>query len=107
MIRCITLTLSIFMLCQVSTLLAAESSRDSQPWYAGDERCPPPKNDGTYSAPYNPMDHKYEYPMFDGADKPGWSCSYQREDGIIVQFGDSRTPQEQWLAVWGDFDNNN
>ena len=69
-------------------------------WYVGDERCPPPKDDGTYSAPYKALDHQYDYPTFSGADKPGWSCSYQREDGVIVQYGDSRTPQQQWLAIW-------
>lgn len=74
-------------------------------WYKGDEYCPPPKDDGTYSAPYNALDHSREYPTFEGADKSGWSCSYQREDGVIVQYGDSRTPQEQWLALWGT--NNN
>lgn len=70
-------------------------------WYTGDDRCRPPKDDGTYSAPYNALDHKDEYPTFSGADKKGWSCSYQREDGVIVQYGNSQTPQEQWLAVWG------
>jgi hypothetical protein len=50
------------------------------------------------------MDHPHDYPTFYGADKPGWSCSYQREDGVIVQYGDSRTPQEQWLALWGGKD---
>ena len=71
-------------------------------WFSGDGRCPPPKDDGTYSAPYNALDHRQEYPIFPGADKPGWSCSYHREDGVIVQYGDSRTPQQQWMAVWGD-----
>ena len=75
-------------------------------WYSGDEYCLPPKDDGRYSAPYNPLDHRQEYPIFSGADKPGWSCSYQRKDGVIVQYGDSRTPQQQWLAVWGDNTNN-
>lgn len=70
-------------------------------WYSGDERCVPPKDDGTYSAPYNALEHRQEYPQFSGADRPGWSCSYQRSDGAIVQFGDSRTPQRQWLDVWG------
>jgi len=71
-------------------------------WYVGDERCPPPRDDGSYSAPYNAIDHQNDYPVFAGADKRGWSCSYHREDGVIVQYGDARTPQEQWLAVWGD-----
>jgi hypothetical protein len=31
----------------------------------------------------------------------GWSYSYQRDDGVVVQYGDSRTPQLQWLNVWG------
>ena len=74
----------------------------AQKWYVGDEHCPSPMDDGTYSAPYNALDHPYEYPDFPGADKPGWSCSYQREDGVIIQYGDSRTPQEQWLSLWGD-----
>lgn len=69
--------------------------------YAGDERCPPPGDDSGYSAPYDAKDHPGEYPTFDGADKPGWSCSYMREDGVIVQYGDSRTPQQQWSALWG------
>lgn len=83
-------------------LAATQGSRTDATWYAGDERCPPPKDDGTYSAPYNALDHSREYPTFAGADKPGWSCSYQREDGVIVQYGDSRTPQQQWHDVWGD-----
>jgi hypothetical protein len=71
-------------------------------WYTGDDRCPPPKNDGTYSAPYNAADHPNDFPTFPEADKPGWSCSYLREeDGVIVQFGDSRTPQLQWLNFYG------
>src|SRR6185369_12035433 len=41
-------------------------------WYVGDERCPPPKDDGSYSAPYSAIDHQYDYPIFNGADKPGW-----------------------------------
>lgn len=68
-------------------------------WYTGDEHCPPPKDDGTYSAPYNPLDYPNEYPTFPSADKKGWSCSYQREDGVIIQYGDSRTPQEKWLSI--------
>jgi hypothetical protein len=71
-------------------------------WYVGDDHCLPPKDDGTYSAPYSAIDHPNDYPVFRGADKPGWSCSYRREDGAVVQYGDSRTPQEQWLAVWGN-----
>jgi len=74
-------------------------------WYQGDERCPPPKDDGTYSAPYNALDHPRDYPTFAGADQPGWSCSYQREDGTVVQYGDSRSPQQQWLDLWGGNDN--
>lgn len=70
--------------------------------YVGDERCPPPKDLQKYAPPYNPRDHPEEYPTFPGADLPGWSCSYQREDGVIVQYGDSRTPQQQWLAIFGD-----
>ncbi len=34
-----------------------------------------------------------------------WSCSYQREDGVIVQFGDVRSPQQQWLDIWSGSDN--
>ena len=70
--------------------------------YRGDERCPPPKDWEGYSPPYNPLDHPQEYPDFPGADLPGWSCSYQREDGVIVQYGDSRSPQQQWLETYGD-----
>lgn len=84
-------------------LLAATMSHGADnDWYSGDERCPPPKDDGTYSAPYKALDHPLDYPTFSGADKPGWSCSYQRKDGVIVQYGDSRTPQQQWLSLWGE-----
>lgn len=71
------------------------------PWYTGDEKCPPPEKNGEFSPPYNPLDHPNDYPNFPDADKAGWACSYQRNDGVIVQYGDSRTPQEQWLSVWG------
>jgi len=73
----------------------------SNEWYKGDDRCPPPKDDGKYSAPYNALEHPTEYPTFYDADRPGWSCSYQRPDGVIVQYGNSLTPQQQWLQVWG------
>lgn len=89
----------------VLMLAAVQAHSDDNKWYVGDERCPPPKDDGTYSAPYNALDHRQEYPTFSGADKPGWSCSYQRQDGVIVQYGDSRTPQQQWQDVWGGNDN--
>ncbi|HZV82865.1 MAG TPA: hypothetical protein VFF53_11930 [Geobacteraceae bacterium] len=82
--------------------MASVMTLESRTWYVGDERCPPPKDDGTYSAPYNAIDHPDAYPTFTGADKPGWSCSYQRDDGVIVQYGDSRTPQEKWLSLWGN-----
>lgn len=85
----------------VALALAATLARGENTWYRGDECCPPPRDDGTYSAPYNALEHR-DYPTFEGADRPGWFCSYQRQDGVIVQYGDSRTPQEQWLAVWGD-----
>ncbi len=75
-------------------------------WYSGDVRCPPPDNDGRYSAPYNALDHRQDYPIFSGADKPGWSCSYNREDGVLIQYGDSRTPQQQWLFTWGGSNDN-
>ena len=87
-------------------LASAQINGTDNKWYSGDERCPPPRDDGTYSAPYNPLDHRQDYPTFYGADKPGWSCSYSREDGVIVQYGDSRTPQQQWLATWGGIDDN-
>jgi len=80
-------------------------SAETKKWYAGDERCPPPKDDGMYSAPYNAHDYPHDYPTFPEADKHGWSCSYSKEDGVIVQYGDSRTPQQQWLAIYGDHDN--
>ena len=88
------------------TLAATQVHGADGKWYAGDEHCPPPKDDGTYSAPYDAKEHPNEYPIFYGADKPGWSCSYQREDGVILQYGDSRTPQQQWRAIWdGGSDN--
>lgn len=94
-------TLLLVLLTFTAPSLANNSAPTTEPWYVGDERCPPPKNDGTYSAPYKASDHPTEYPTFDGADKPGWSCSYQRADGVTVQYGDSRTPQEQWIALFG------
>lgn len=92
--------LSAAVLC-ASLMVVSLAHGAEKEWYKGDDRCPPPRDDGTYSAPYNALEHRQEYPTFDGADKSGWSCSYQREDGVIVQYGDSRTPQQQWLAVWG------
>ena len=86
------------------TLVASEAYCAENQWYSGDERCPPPEDDGSYSAPYDAADHPRDYPTFGGADKPGWSCSYQREDGVIVQFGNSQTPQEQWLSIYGGGD---
>ncbi len=85
-----------------ASLAAVQGQNGDNAWYSGDERCPPPKDDGSYSEPYNALDHRQEYPTFFGADKPGWSCSYQREDGVIVQYGDDRTPQQQWRDLWGD-----
>ena len=72
--------------------------------YRGDSRCQPPKDWSRYSEPYEPLDHHDDYPTFDKADLPGWSCSYQREDGVAVQFGDSRSPQKQWQDTWGGND---
>jgi hypothetical protein len=69
--------------------------------YRGDARCLPPKDWSGYSEPYQPLDHSTEYPTFEKADRPGWSCSYQREDGVVVQYGDHRSPQQQWLDTWG------
>ena len=97
--KIIMLLLACLMLCLPSSLIAAGD-------YRGDERCPPPKDWSSYSEPYEPLDHQHDYPTFAKADWPGWSCSYQREDGVIVQYGDSRTPQEQWLSVWGNAYNN-
>jgi hypothetical protein len=89
------------------TLAATQVHGADKEWFTGDKQCTPPRDDGTYSAPYVAMDHPGEYPTFYGADKPGWSCSYQRDDGVIVQYGDSRTPQEQWMALWGGGGDNN
>jgi hypothetical protein len=86
-------------------LLCNASSGQAAGDYRGDERCPPPSDWSQYSPPYEPLDHQSEYPVFAKADQQGWSCSYQREDGVIVQYGDIRTPQEQWLSVWGSADN--
>ena len=86
----------------VSSLIATQAYCAGIKWYTGDERCPPPKDDGTYSAPYDAKEHPQDYPTFFGADKAGWSCSYEREDGVIIQYGNSQTPQQQWLAIWGD-----
>jgi hypothetical protein len=92
---------TIFAVIFVVTLAATQAYGAESGWYTGDERCPDPKDDGSYSAPYNAIDHEHDFPTFYGADKHGWSCSYQRADGVIIQYGDSRTPQEQWLALWG------
>ncbi|WP_136525993.1 hypothetical protein [Geomonas ferrireducens] len=81
-------------------IVTASCVEASEIWYTGGGRCVPPKDDGTYAAPYNAMEHPGDYPTFPGADRPGWSCSYQREDGVIVQYGNSLTPQQQWLAFW-------
>jgi hypothetical protein len=86
----------------MTVFMAAVMPTGEGRWYVGDQRCPPPRDDGSYSAPYRAIDHQHDYSAFAGADKAGWSCSYLREDGVIVQYGDSRTPQEQWLAVWGN-----
>ncbi len=80
-----------------ATPLCAEETKG----YAGDEVCTPPKDATAYAAPYDARDHPNEYPTFPGADKPGWSCSYLRPDGVYVQYGDSRTPQQQWSALYG------
>lgn len=87
-----------------TTLASTQALGADTNWYTGDERCPPPKDDGTYSAPYDASEHPHEFPTFPDAEKAGWSCSYQREDGVIVQYGDSRTPKEKWLATWGGSD---
>lgn len=92
--RIIPVLLACLLLSSVSSLSASGDFR-------GDQRCPLPQDWSKYSEPYEPLDHPNEYPTFYKADWPGWSCSYSREDGVIVQYGDSRTPQEQWLAVWG------
>ncbi|MBC8019030.1 MAG: hypothetical protein H7X83_11000 [Verrucomicrobia bacterium] len=90
-----------------AVLAATQVYSADNSWYTGDKRCPPPKDDGKYSAAYDAKDHPHEYPTFNGADQSGWSCSYSREDGVIVQFGDSRTPQQQWMDLWGggNYDN--
>ncbi|NJD39289.1 MAG: hypothetical protein FIA89_13350 [Geobacter sp.] len=85
-------------------LLASAVQAQADGDYRGDERCPLPKDWSNYSEPYYPQDHPNEYPTFDKADRPGWCCSYQRDDGVIVQYGDCRTPQEQWLSVFGGSD---
>ena len=86
------------------TIISVASSAYADGDYRGDERCPLPKDWSDYSEPYFPLDHSQEYPTFYKADWPGWSCSYQRDDGVMVQYGDSRTPQDQWLAVFGGSD---
>jgi hypothetical protein len=90
------------IVCFAVMFCANHGHCEETPWYTGDDRCPPPKDNGTYSSPYNALDHRQEFPTFPDADKPGWSCSYQREDGVVVQYGDSRSPQQQWVAIWGD-----
>ena len=76
--------------------------------YQGDERCPPPKDWSDYSEPFDPSNNPTEYPNFYKSDWPGWFCSYQRDDGVIVQYGDSRSPRQQWLDMYGgDNDQNN
>jgi len=88
---------NVILILSVILLGGAQLATAGTNWYSGDERCKPPKDDGTYSAPYDAKDHCDEYPTFPGADKPGWFCSYQRKDGVLVQYGNSLTPQLQWL----------
>ncbi|MBJ6799906.1 hypothetical protein [Geomonas propionica] len=97
---------SILQMMAVTLIMGAQIAGAESNWYTGDERCRPPKDDGTYSAPYDAREHPGDYPTFPGADKPGWFCSYQREDGVLVQHGTSLTPQQQWLAVWAAGANN-
>lgn len=92
---------SVLLLLLITGAAAADGD------YSGDERCKPPADWSEYSEPYYPHQHPHDYPTFEKADKPGWCCSYQREDGVFVQYGDCRTPQEQWLAVFGGGDGNN
>lgn len=89
------------LLVIIALLFMAASTAQGAGDYRGDERCPPPKDWSNYSEPYEPLDHPNDYPTFYKADWPGWSCSYQREDGVIVQYGDSRTPQQQWQGLYG------
>lgn len=89
------------LVLMVAVLLVSGSIAAAAGDYRGDERCPLPNDWSGYSEPYEPLDHPGDYPIFYKADWPGWACSYQREDGVIVQYGDSRTPQEQWQGVWG------
>lgn len=84
---------------------ATETVTAGSRWYTGDERCTPPLDDGRYSAPYRAQDNPRDYPTFAGADRPGWFCSYQRNDGVMVQYGDSRTPQQQWMDMYAGADN--
>lgn len=95
-------TMNLVTLLFVTVLMAEAGLPQSADWYKGDDKCHPPVISNAYSAPYNPLEHYNDFPTFPGSDKPGWSCSYQRGDGVIVQYGDSRTPQEQWLSVWGN-----
>ncbi len=81
-------------------LIACATSAVAAGDYRGDERCPPPTDWSRYSEPYDPLEHPHDYPTFYKADWPGWSCSYQREDGVIVQYGDSRSPQQQWKDMY-------
>src|SRR4051812_35709060 len=72
-------------LTAVSLAVTATTAAFAAGDYRGDAKCPPPADWSAYSEPYNPLDHRYEYPTFYKADLPGWSCSYQREDGVTVQ----------------------
>jgi len=92
------------MLMIIALLALTISTAAAAGDYRGDERCPKPADWSRYSEPYNPLEHPHDYPTFYKSDWPGWSCSYQREDGVIVQYGDSRTPQQQWQDTWGGSD---
>lgn len=92
------------MLMIIALLALTISTAAAAGDYRGDERCPKPADWSRYSEPYNPLEHPHDYPTFYKSDWPGWSCSYQREDGVLVQYGDSRTPQQQWQATWGGSD---
>lgn len=107
-----TLTLSIVLVSFVSgAVLAGDRSsygrkqarRDAAVGYRvavikGDERCRPPRdyNAAGYARPIDVLGTPNEPTGYEAEHMKQWSCSYQRPDGTIVNYGSSFTPLEQW-----------
>jgi hypothetical protein len=49
-----------------ATLDSTQAYSADSGWYTGDERCPPPRDDGTYPAPYEAQDYPHDDTQGDG-----------------------------------------